>query len=80
MRNLRDQRVNRVRFQGFRRPPNMWAKAGAAKGQGQMAAAQPRSSKKEQAFEASVSSWSFAPSELDSETETTDGQRTQEAR
>ena len=26
MRKLRDQRINRGRFQGFRRPLNMWAK------------------------------------------------------
>ena len=26
MRNLREQRINRGRFQGFRLPTNMWSK------------------------------------------------------
>jgi hypothetical protein len=53
MRKLREQRVNRGRFQGFRRPLNMCGKGRAlpkGTGKGPEAAEQ-----EEQAFEASVS-------------------------
>ena len=54
MRNLREQRINRGRFQGFRRPPNMWAKGGHSQRTRVKAPARV-AEKEEQAFEASVS-------------------------